>query len=1145
MDRLGKRLLAVLLAAVLVFGGMGALGAVPAAAAQTGDDGTTNWDFIVPVTHQKTVPAEYTAIRTAQQLFDIRNDLAGKYILMNDISLAGWGNWVPIGNSTYGFSGVLDENGFEIDNLLITDSYSATGFLGCLQEGTIKNLAVTNGMIVSTNTVSGIGGLTAIARRNSIIENCFFSGNINASSPTVGGLIGSASACVVSNSYNTSDILIAYATTAGGIVGNTGTIDISNCSNSGSIHTKGGYAGGIVGKADLVSNEYAKIQGCRNSAEICVETTGGTAEAGGIAANLYTYNPESVIVDCHNSGNVTAKTSVFPYAAGIVAQCANFMSHCSNTGDISVTATFNGNNGNGSALAAGIVIMGGATIKQCFNAGTVSSEANVTLAGSNYGISSMATGIACSASEITDCFNLGALNAKSTSNQRANISTAGISGSAYINRCYSIGVQIITTANSNDIVTYGGICSGASSYQTIQDCYYLDSTAEKGVGGSNTPTIINVLPLSDSQMREQSSFTGFDFDTVWEMPAGSGYPMLRGVPEQGADPQPQTYAINYNANDGINANGNAPLPQIKTQGQPLTLSSQIPTREGYTFKGWATTATAASAQYQPGGNYATDAAVTLWAVWEKVPIAPLGNINVNVPIYNSTPSNSLKKTVSIPWDDRLFAQPTTQYSHNLAKTAMALSAAAYDAKCIGDAYDDMGFTNWLYYDKGSDGMNCYYIGSKHITVGGESRTLYLVVLRGTSSELLPVPSLEWRSNLLVAFSDGFRDFALEVLSSLKGQITNPNKDIVLVTGHSRGAAAANILGVELNNESLSKPENTYVYTFASPRTTRYPVSSSNIFNIINEEDFVTTMPPLYSWNGEMLVFHRNDVPLMKVKFSELTNGGNIDAVRDSITLDFQGKIAHAHAQEVYLSVLMAYETNPFKNTSNLKRTTTACPVDVAVYNQAGALVGKVVDNKVEVLTGHVMILVLDDIKYIHTPASEKYRLEFLATDVGTMTYTVEDISFTNQAASKKFQNVVLTAGKMMSSEIGGNITTANVRLYVTDSNGNITREIQTNGTESTVTITITNAPTAPLQYRSSVTLTASEPVTWSSDSPKVKVNAATGEVQSVYSFFTKSSTVKITATSLDFQRTASITLQIKPTWWQWLLVVLLFGWIYL
>ena len=93
-------------------------------------------------------------------------------------------------------------------------------------------------------------------------------------------------------------------------------------------------------------------------------------------------------------------------------------------------------------------------------------------------------------------------------------------------------------------------------------------------------------------------------------------------------------------------------------------------------------------------------------------------------------------------------------------------------------------------------------------------------------------------------------------------------------------------------------------------------------------------------------------------------------------------------------------------------------------------------------------------------------------------------------------------------------------------------------------ITITNAPSNPLQYKSSVTLTASEPVTWSSDSAKVSVNRTTGEVKSVFSFLSKSGEAKITATSLDGKRTGSVTIQINPAWWQWIIIVALFGWLW-
>lgn len=73
-----------------------------------------------------------------------------------------------------------------------------------------------------------------------------------------------------------------------------------------------------------------------------------------------------------------------------------------------------------------------------------------------------------------------------------------------------------------------------------------------------------------------------------------------------------TYKVTYNANGG----SGAPSAQTKTYGVTLKLSSTVPTRTNYTFKGWATSSSATVATYAAGANYANNAAVTLYAVWE-------------------------------------------------------------------------------------------------------------------------------------------------------------------------------------------------------------------------------------------------------------------------------------------------------------------------------------------------------------------------------------------------------------------------------------------------------------------------------------------------------------------------------------------------
>lgn len=82
------------------------------------------------------------------------------------------------------------------------------------------------------------------------------------------------------------------------------------------------------------------------------------------------------------------------------------------------------------------------------------------------------------------------------------------------------------------------------------------------------------------------------------------------------------HTVRYNANGGVGA----PSDQLKEYGVNLTLSSTKPTRDGYTFKGWSTSATG-SAEYQPGGTYTKDEDVTPYAVWEVITYDVIYNAN--------------------------------------------------------------------------------------------------------------------------------------------------------------------------------------------------------------------------------------------------------------------------------------------------------------------------------------------------------------------------------------------------------------------------------------------------------------------------------------------------------------------------------------
>ncbi len=74
-----------------------------------------------------------------------------------------------------------------------------------------------------------------------------------------------------------------------------------------------------------------------------------------------------------------------------------------------------------------------------------------------------------------------------------------------------------------------------------------------------------------------------------------------------------SYAIEYNVNGGSGTVGTT----TKIQDLSTNITTAVPTRTGYTFMGWGTSATTTTVSYASGASYTANSGTTLYAIWKK------------------------------------------------------------------------------------------------------------------------------------------------------------------------------------------------------------------------------------------------------------------------------------------------------------------------------------------------------------------------------------------------------------------------------------------------------------------------------------------------------------------------------------------------
>ena len=263
-----------------------------------------------------------------------------------------------------------------------------------------------------------------------------------------------------------------------------------------------------------------------------------------------------------------------------------------------------------------------------------------------------------------------------------------------------------------------------------------------------------------------------------------------------------------------------------------------------------------------GYKYPSDHHPVVAAIGTKAKEAELLPVTMSLGISSST------KTVL---NDRWFTQNNKEYNHELARFCANFVLGGYksDSGKMKSWLSQAGFnTSEMNFETGRDEVN-YFIASKDIKVGGTVKKVVFAGFIGSHDD-------QWFSNFdplgneranwkdrnapyAPTTSDntvhkGFADAREYVYARLKEYMSrngiNKSNSILLITGHSRGAATANLLAAYLIDEnSLVSPDRLFTYTFATPNVAKIGKVGdkyNSIFNIVNPEDFVTKVL-LSSW----------------------------------------------------------------------------------------------------------------------------------------------------------------------------------------------------------------------------------------------------------------------------------------------------------
>ncbi|MDR1639996.1 MAG: hypothetical protein LBT59_09905 [Clostridiales bacterium] len=420
----------------------------------------------------------YTIINTAAELDAIRNNLSGKYRLYSDIDLTGYTSttstaakgWKPI---AYGssFTGELDGNGHAIKGLWSKWGISYAGLFSVTKGATIRNLAI---MLADAGITGGyeVGAVTGDARNGTLIQNV----------TVIGGKIA-----VTAGGY------------AGGIAGfvyGSPAVIIRNCSVLGTTtKTSGNYSGALVGVLDDAAIiEHSRADGTLSE---------GLSYVGGLVGAI---KGGSKVIGSFSTGEAKASASYAGGLAGVVYEKSSII-ESKVEGNVSANA-----------YAGGLVgtIYGGSKLDQVGACGNATTKSYI------------AGGLAGEVIDATISNAYAHGNVKGTTGVGGLVGYFSGTGSATgksVENSYSAGT--VTGTGSTE---YGAF-NGRSGVRYLGTNFYNGSAsgAPRAYGTSGSPKgDASAFPVSrtSDELSTQATFAGWNFDEIWAINEGSGYPYL-------------------------------------------------------------------------------------------------------------------------------------------------------------------------------------------------------------------------------------------------------------------------------------------------------------------------------------------------------------------------------------------------------------------------------------------------------------------------------------------------------------------------------------------------------------------------------------------------------------------------------------------